>query len=455
MRLSINTLADIMAGWKGRMPRWADEIRKMGVTDVAFFSQLTGKTIVDSKGAKLGKLDDLLVIPGERFLEVSGIVYRSMLYRRFIIPWQWIEDISEIVKLNVLGERIPPGEQRPGEISLKEVVLDKQIVDTDGLKVVRVNDVLLAQIGGHISVIGVDTGMKGMLRRLGVLRLLSPILPVIHEHIIPWAYIEPLQPELRSLQLKVPRHRISDMHPADIADIIEELNNRQRVAILKSLDDEKAAEALEESDIDVQVSVVKCLNKEKMAHILENMYADEAADLLRMLSREKASELLSLMEQSEAREVKDLLKYPERSAGGVMRPDYITINENARVKDAIAEISRRREDVEAVYYIYVTDDRGRLVGVISLKDLIIAGHDEPVSRIVSRDIGKVTDDTPVEEVANLMAKYDLLSIPVVDASDTLKGIIAIDDIIDLMIPTRWKHHLPKTFPRRAERGATT
>lgn len=431
------------------MPLWADELKKMGVSEVAFFSQIHGKGVFDSRGKYLGRVSDLFVKPGERFLDIAAVEFKRWPLRPYIVPWGQVEGITRSVKLNVARERIPPGEIGPSELSLTEVVLDKQIVDTGGLKVVRVNDVLMARINGHLSVIGVDTGMKGLLRRLGLMHWLKPLVRGTPDHIIPWAYIQPLQPELLALHLKIPRHGISDLHPADMADIIEELNNRQRLTILKSLDDEKAAEALEESDLDVQVKVAQCMNKEKMAQILENMAPEEAADLINELPKERATELLALMDPEYARMISSLLKYPETSAGGVMSPAYVAVDSSSTVGNVVDSIRERSEDVWAIYYVYVVDTFGKLVGYVSLKDLILADRKEPVGKIMSRKVGEVTEDTPVEEIASLMAKYDLLLMPVVDSEGRLKGVVTIDDIIDMIIPERWKSHLPRTFPKKA------
>lgn len=444
----MDTFSDVIAGWKGQLPVWVDELKRMGVSDVAFFSQLDSRRVYDSRGQYLGRLRDLMVRPGERFLDVSALVYRHGLMRTFIVPWERVADVTESIRLNMPQEQIPPGEKKPVELSLRELVLDKQIVDTEGLKVVRVNDVLMARINGTISVIGVDTGVKGLLRRLGLSKWLRPLLHGLPDHFIPWAYIQPLQPELMSLHLKIPRHGISELHPADIADIIEELNNRQRMTILKSLDDEKAAEALEESDMDTQVMVARCMSNDRMAHILDNMATEEAADLLAQLSKERASELLSLMDPEYARQIASLLKYPEKSAGGLMSPDYVAVSDRSTVGEAVEEIRQRREDVWTVYYVYVVDLAGKLRGFISLKDLILAGKNVPVSDIMTKEAGEVTPDTPAEEIASFMAKYDLLSVPVVDMEDKLKGVVTIDDIIDLVVPARWKQQLPKTFPKK-------
>lgn len=444
----METFSEIMAGWKGQMPVWVDELKRMGVSDIAFFSQLDGRLISDARGQHLGRLYDLLIRPGERFLDVSAIVYRHAL-RTFIVPWGQVEDIPGDIRLKLRREQIPPGEPQAADLSLRDVVLDKQIVDTEGLKVVRVNDVLMARINGTISVIGVDTGVKGLLRRMGIMRWIRPMVRQMPDHIIPWAYIQPLQPELLSLHLRIPRHDISELHPADIADIIEELSNRQRMALLKSLDDEKAAEALEESDLDVQVKVAGCMNNTRMAHILDNMAAEEAADLLGQLSQERASELLSLMDPEYAHQIAGLLKYPEKSAGGLMSPEFVSVTDRSTVGEAVDAIRDSREDVWTVHYVYVTDDGGRLRGFVSLKDLILAGRRVPITDIMTKEAGEVTTDTPAEEIASYMAKYDLLSLPVVDRDDRLKGVVTIDDIIDLIVPARWKQHLPKTFPKKA------
>jgi magnesium transporter len=449
MRLSMETFSDVMAGWKGQLPGWVDELRKMGVSDVAFFSQLDGRKVVDVRGNYLGRLDDLLVKPGERFLDVSAIVYRHKFFRVYIVHRGQLADIAEVIRLNVPREQIPPGEKGPDDLSLREVVLDKQIVDTEGLKVVRVNDVLLARFDGTVSAIGVDTGLKGLVRRLGLMRWSRPLLRNVPDHIIPWSYIQPLQPELLALHLKISRRGISELHPADIADIIEELNNRQRMTLLKTLDDEKAAEALEESDMATQVKVAQCMNKARMAHILENMAPEEAADLLGELSQERSAELLSLMGPEQAREIAGLLKYPETSAGGLMTPEYVAVGEGSTVGEAVETIRERSEDVWTVYYVYVVDAMDHLRGFISLKDLILCPCDALVSEVMSKATGQVTPETPAEEIASYMAKYDLLSIPVVDKEDRLKGVVTIDDIIDLVIPARWKQHLPRTFPKKA------
>jgi|AGTN01.1.fsa_nt_gi Mg/Co/Ni transporter MgtE (contains CBS domain) len=445
----METFSDVMAGWKGRVPVWADELRKMGVTDVAFFSQIDGRKVLDSRGTYLGRMYDLMVKPGERFLDVSAIVFRQRLFRSYIVPWEHVAEVETFVRLSVPLERIPPGERQASELSLRDVVLDKQIVDTEGLKIVRVNDVLMARFNGIVSAIGVDTGLKGLVRRLGLMRWLRPLLRSVPDHIIPWAYIQPLQPELLALHLKVPRHGISELHPADIADIIEELNNRQRLTILKTLNDETAAEALEESDIDTQVEVARCMNKARMAHILENMATEEAADLLGELSVDRTSELLKLMDPEQAREISNLLDYPETSAGGLMSPEYVSVSDRSTVGEAVEAIRERSEDVWSVYYVYVVDVAGRLLGYISLKDLILSPCNARISDLMSQVSGQITPDTPAEEIASYMAKYDLLSVPVVDHDNLLKGVVTIDDIIDLMIPARWKNRLPRTFPKKS------
>jgi Mg/Co/Ni transporter MgtE len=191
------------------------------------------------------------------------------------------------------------------------------------------------------------------------------------------------------------------------------------------------------------------MNKARMANILENMAPEEAADLIGELSQERSSELLALMDPENAREISGLLKYPEKSAGGLMSPEYVAVSDWSTVGEAVETIRERREDVWTVYYVYVVDAMDRLRGFISLKDLILSPYDAPVSDIMSGVERQITPDTPAEEIASFMAKYDLLSVPVVDQENMLKGVVTIDDIIDLVIPSRWKKHLPRTFPKKS------
>lgn len=436
-----------VAGTSG--PLWAKEIASMGTDRVGFFSQLQGMKILDSESAVVGKLNDLSLRPGEVLLEISRIVYTSnILGERVILPMSSVRSIDCVVQLDVPRDEIPPGRLSQKELLVTETILDKQIVDIDGLKVVRVNDVLLAQVKSSLCLVGVDVGFKGILRRLGIAGCKGfscGLMNRFPNNIIPWSYVDLLDPALRSIHLKIPRKTIKDLHPADIADILEELNNRDRLMVLGSLDDEKAAETLEEVQPDVQATVVKQMDADNVADILERMNPDDAADLLGMMPKDKASEVLDLMEPEEAEDVKELMGYGEKSAGSIMTTEYVGVRSSCSISDIFSRLRRAGQEIDMIYYIYVLNDKEQLIGVASLRDLLLANPSEKVSEIMKPDVISTLPTATIDEVTNLLSKYDFLSVPVVDQDGMMLGIVTFDDALDSIIPEDLKKRLPWNY----------
>lgn len=436
-----------VAGTSG--PLWAKEIASMGTDRVGFFSQLQGMKILDSESAVVGKLNDLSLRPGEVLLEISRIVYTSnILGERVILPMSSVRSIDCVVQLDVPRDEIPPGRLSQKELLVTETILDKQIVDIDGLKVVRVNDVLLAQVKSSLCLVGVDVGFKGILRRLGIAGrkgFSCGLMNRFPNNIIPWSYVDLLDPALRSIHLKIPRKTIKDLHPADIADILEELNNRDRLMVLGSLDDEKAAETLEEVQPDVQATVVKQMDADNVADILERMNPDDAADLLGMMPKDKASEVLDLMEPEEAEDVKELMGYGEKSAGSIMTTEYVGVRSSCSISDIFSRLRRAGQEIDMIYYIYVLNDKEQLIGVASLRDLLLANPSEKVSEIMKPDVISTLPTATIDEVTNLLSKYDFLSVPVVDQDGKMLGIVTFDDALDSIIPEDLKKRLPWNY----------
>lgn len=436
-----------VAGTSG--PLWAKEIASMGTDRVGFFSQLQGMKILDSESAVVGKLNDLSLRPGEVLLEISRIVYTSnILGERVILPMSSVRSIDCVVQLDVPRDEIPPGRLSQKELLVTETILDKQIVDIDGLKVVRVNDVLLAQVKSSLCLVGVDVGFKGILRRLGIAGrkgFSCGLMNRFPNNIIPWSYVDLLDPALRSIHLKIPRKTIKDLHPADIADILEELNNRDRLMVLGSLDDEKAAETLEEVQPDVQATVVKQMDADNVADILERMNPDDAADLLGMMPKDKASEVLDLMEPEEAEDVKELMGYGEKSAGSIMTTEYVGVRSSCSISDIFSRLRRAGQEIDMIYYIYVLNDKEQLIGVASLRDLLLANPSEKVSEIMKPDVISTLPTATIDEVTNLLSKYDFLSVPVVDQDGMMLGIVTFDDALDSIIPEDLKKRLPWNY----------
>ncbi len=440
---------------KASGPLWVRETAASCTSRVSFFSQLQGKKIVDREGNVVGKLIDLSLRPGESLLEISRIVYTSnILGEKVILPMSSICSIDSEIRLDVARDEIPPGKLSEKELLITETILDKQIVDIDGLKVVRVNDVLLAQVKKSLCLVAVDVGFKGILRRLGFSELSRGLLEKLPNHIIPWSYIDPLDPSLRGIHLKISRKTINDLHPADIADILEDLNNRDRLLILDSLGEETAAETMEEMNPDVQATMVKQMESGDVAGILENMNPDDAADLLGMMPENKASEVLNLMDEEEAKEVKELMRYSDRSVGSLMTTEYIAVSSDCSVPEIFVGLRRSGQEIDMIYYVYVLNVQGQLLGVISLRDLLLSDPAQNAGDVMKKEVISVLPTARVEEVTNLLSKYDFLSVPVVDQDGKMLGIVTFDDALDEIIPEDLKKRLPWNYHKlRRVRGA--
>ena len=416
-----------------------------------YLSQAIGRPVLDVNGEPIGKVDDLIVAVGDRYPPVTGLVVATD-RRRIFLPW------SHVASFDATGARLSTDriditkfQGRPDEIQLRADLLDKQIVDIDGRKVVRVNDLRLDDVEGKLHLVAVDVGAAGLLRRLGVeagyrvlarnLRLRTP------ERYIDWEDVDPVESSIASIKLRVPHAGLSELHPADLATIIDQLTPRDRAGVLAALDDEAAADAIEEMEPETQVEVLEDLAPERAADILEEMSPDDAADLVADLDQATRDEILALMEHDEAEEVQELLGYPEESAGGIMTTEYIALDENLTAAESIDHLRELEPDAETIYYVYVTDDADHLTGVLSLRDLIVAQPDTKIRDVMIREpvaVGVLADQ---DEVAEVVAHYNLLAVPVIDDEERLVGIVTVDDAIDTVIPTAWKKRLPRVFSR--------
>ena len=304
---------------------------------------------------------------------------------------------------------------------------------------------------GAYHLVAVDVGATGLLRRLGIeggFRTIARNLKVgVPERYIDWEDVDPVETSIASIKLRVPHQGLAELHPADLASILDQLAPRDRAGILASLDDEAVADAMEEMEPDTQVEILEDLARERAADILEEMSPDDAADLVADLDQVMRDEILAHMERDEAEEVQELLGYPEDSAGGIMTTEYIALEEHLTAAQAIDRLRELEPDAETIYYVYVTDEDDRLVGVLSLRDLIVAKPDTPIREVMIREpvaVGVLADQ---DEVAEVVAHYNLLAVPVVDDEGRLMGIVTVDDAIDTVIPTAWKRRLPRVFSR--------
>ncbi len=404
-----------------------------------YLSEIQHRRIVDREGALVGRLVDVAVIPKEQFPAVQWAVVGGAGGER-TLRWSDLEATGGHYRLT--GGAEGPAELPPEALRLARDLLDKQIVDTHGAKVVRVNDLQLEDTGGQLRLVGADVGLRGLLRRVGGEQIAERVAGVVGRKlprgIIPWHLVEPLEAAQANVRLTVPHAKLALLHPADIADIVEEMTADERRAVFEQLDIETAAEALGEIEPDMQVSIFDDLDEERAADILDEMDPDEAADLLQDLSAERREELIELMEQEEGDDVAELLAYPEDSAGGIMTTDFVALPRELTAGQAIDRLRELQPDPAAAYYLYVVDAEGRLDGNVSLRDLVVARPETALAQIMNPNALRVRADTSKEDVASLIAKYDLLALPVVDARRVLLGTVTVDDVVELMLPRGWK-----------------
>jgi magnesium transporter len=415
-----------------------------------YLSEIRRSKVVDPAGAEIGRLLDVAVIPKEQFPAIQWAIVRFPDGER-IVRWADLERTDGRYQLKEAA--VPPaaGELPPEALRLGRDLLDKQIVDTHGAKVVRVNDLQLEDKGGQLRLVGADVGLRGILRQIGGERAAERVAGIIGRKlprgIIPWHLVEPLESSQQNVRLTLPHQKLALLHPADIADIVEEMTADERRVVFDQLDVETAAEALGEVDPEMQASIVGDLDQERAADILEEMDPDEAVDLLQDLPEDRREELIELMDEGEGADVEELLAYNEDSAGGIMTTDFLAMPRDLTTGQAIDRLRELQPDPALVYYLYVVDAEGRLDGNVSLRDLVVAPPDTKLTTIMNPNVLRVEADVPKEEVASLIAKYDLLALPVVDARRVLLGTVTVDDVVELMMPRGWKKRSLRSIAR--------
>lgn len=418
---------------------------------LVFLSQLLGQPVRSPEGEALGRLRDLVSRQGDESGLVHGYLVRGREGGSF-----WIAQ-GELVygprQLTVLrpAKSMRLYQERPDYILLAEDVMDQQVIDLRGRKVIRVNDIQMRWTEDSFRIVGVDIGPSGFLRRLGGPGLARAAALLVRAwrrpRILPWSLIEPLGRPGDPLKLALPWERIRRLKPADLADIIDELDRERAVALFRTMDPATAAQALAEvDDPAIRKALLEVLGAERASDILEEMSPDDAADVLGDLPAESARAYLASMEEEERRDVDELLHYPDTTAGGLMTTEYIALDQNLTAEDTIALLRRLAPGAETIYYLYVVDPEGHLVGVLSLRDLIVAPPDRRLVDIMTRQVISVPLEASQETVVDVMARYDFLALPVVDGANRLKGIITIDDVMDVALERGgWKRQV---FTRR-------
>ncbi|HET9109343.1 MAG TPA: CBS domain-containing protein [Ktedonobacterales bacterium] len=485
---------------------------------MASLTELLDKPIRVPTGEEVALLQDLVVrppadtdvAPPAVYPPVIGLVAKLKAVRgsrQVFIPWDRVADITTAgVRLNSPALNLRQFEQRAGELVLRSGLFDRQVVDVEGRRVVRINDLDVAPFDGQLRLVAVDVGPNAMLRRLVGPRLGDRVNQLVrHEsssrpQLIDWAQVAPAADNayLDALRLRVPRERLALMQPAHLAHIVEQLTPKAGAALLTELDDAHAADALEEMDDEQRGRLLREMDPERAADMLEEMEPDEAADALQNVTSEEAADLLGRMERDEAEDVATLLGYPEDSAGGIMTTEYVAVPDWPTV-GAVIEALRAQQKAaadgtddplpEALPEVYVVIEdtpparvpplrrpaargragavrsrprpkqaaptaepnsftlwtEGRLVGVVSLRDLLLADPQTQMMNIMRpvECIARPLDEE--RDVARLIADEDLVALPVVDDEGKMLGIVTVDDAIDVILPTAWKKRIPRAF----------
>jgi len=407
---------------------------------VLYLSEMMNRPVIDATGKTIGGISDLAITTGEMFPRVTAVAFKGADKTPFLLPWTtFVERFDgEAIRLNAPADQLRFSYLPPSELLLARDLLHKKIVDTQGKKVVHVSDLKLSDSAHSLRLLGAEVGLLGRLRHY------SPTLERMAKHIshffgrpleesiIAWNYMDLLERDLSDLKLSISHKRLNEIHPADVADILETLEPEQRHRVFKHLDKEAAADTLSEMEDEMQTDVIEEIEEDHASEVLAEMAPDDAADIIKDLEHAKAERLLRLMGVEDSEMIRSLLGYHHESAGGLMTPEFTVAPEQSTVGEAIDMIRAEDEDRESLHYLYVVDEADQLTGAVSLRKLLINRSTTKLGDIATRDLITVTHDIDQETVADMISKYNLLAIPVIDEKESLLGVVTIDDAMEVM-----------------------
>lgn len=407
-----------------------------------YLSQLMGNPVYAADGEKIGSVSDLGIATGEVFPRVTSLAFKGPGRTPFMISWRKYVDTydEKEIRLKVPAVEIRFSYLQPDEVLIARDILNKQIVDTRGMRVVRVNDLKLSDTSStQLRLLGAEVGARGILRSLSpalehvALKVARTFGHPISERIIAWSYMDLVERDLSNVKLSVSHKTLDDMHPADIADIIERLDPRLRGQVFAQLDDEQRAGAMAEFDDDAMAAeLMGGMNEREASRMLSEMDPDDAAELVSELDYDKAEKLLRLMGVQEQRAIRQLLGYREDTAGRIMTSEFAALPEDKTAADAVELLRGLDEDFESVRYVYLSDEDNKLSGVVTLNALIVAEPETPLADICTREVITASPEDDQEDVAEDIAKYNLLAMPVVADDGHLLGIVTVDDALDVL-----------------------
>ena len=409
--------------------------------DLLFFSELLGMPVLDLKGRRIGRVKDAALVPLvhasriDRFLVTGGLTWLTIRYDQ-------VRSISLDKGLSLGDEVLTPYHDDEYMLRIGRDLLDQQIIDVTGRKVVRVNDVTLEiksdGARDSLAVLEVDVGLRSVLRRLlqGVLppRWIRRLQERIPPNSIRWEFANVIEPDpLRRIRLNISYEKLEGMHPADLADIVEDLSPAERGAIFETIDNEVAADTLSEvEDPKMQADILERLEPEKAADIVEEMAPDEAADILSELEAGASEDILDEMDSEPKTEVRELLEFDEDTAGGLMNTEFVSLHENASVDDAMAALKGNEDLLDGLNTLFLIDGEERLVAAVPLARLFVAAGGAKLRGLAAETLIQASVDQSQDRITELFDKYNLLALPVVDEDGKLAGVITADDVISIL-----------------------
>ncbi len=403
-------------------------------------TELIGAPVIDSTGSRAGKVREVALSPGESSNQVSGFVIRTRQGDR-LVPANTISLVDNSLRASTAASDWSPFSGPEGLLLLERDLLDQQIIDVHGRKVVRVNDVDIHEesTNGHLvlKIGAVDVGARGAMRRLlkGVVPggALKPLLEKIPPRLIPWEFVDLIEIDpARRIKLKISLERLAKLHPADIADIVEELAPAEREAVFETLDEEVAAETLEEIDPRMQVSILSSLDSDRAADIVEEMDPDAAADVLSDMHPDTSQEILTEMEPEERAEVAELMSFHDNTAAGRMTTEYMALTAGAKVEDAIEMLRNFEGGLESLSTIYIIGEKDKLLGAVPLAKIVLAPPGTPLMMLSTGHLASIHPGANEKQIAELFDKYNLLTLAVIDDEGVLTGVITADDVINML-----------------------
>ncbi len=398
------------------------------------YSSIVGRKVYDEFQESIGVLRDIYVSTEEGYPKFIGYRLKKD-GNYFDYEFKSIDFyLQENGKIRIMVRGAREIIAQRYSYLLSKNLLDKKIVDINGKKVVRVNDLRIGEITGEYKVMAVESGYLSKFRKLGMEGIPKWFLKMLNieykDSAILWDDVESLEMVNDNLKLAIPYQKLAKLHPADIADILEDLDSISRKKIFESLDENLAADTLEEIDPKVQESIIKEMSEMKTLEVFDNMPNDEIADILEDLDEETAEKILMNLENTDAKEIRELMAYKDETVGSIMNKDFISFNIDITVQETIDLLRELEPEDEVMYYIYITDEGEHLKGVISLKSLIMNSGETKLKEIMEDRIERLYVEDKLKDVVEDFIKYDLVSMPVVDSQEKIVGIVVIHDLMD-------------------------